>query len=182
MMSSFPENIPAIISIIAKVRPTKTLDIGSGFGKFGLITREILISMDTEDGLDEPLDLLTVDCVESSPYFWEQPAHRGIYNGHCHQDVHTMNPDQINGYDLILLIDVIEHWTKGQTVAFMKRIAAPVLISTPREVYMYERRIYAADPHQTQWTVDEVKALSSNGAYEDYSTEKSHIVLLNTCL
>lgn len=170
-MTSYSTNISAILSVIMELNPVKVLDVGSGFGKFGLLTRELLLSKYAEDKGDIlPKDYLTIDCVEEADYFINQQYHDKIYNNHWHEDFFKIPIEQLNSYDLLLLIDVIEHWDKKIAKDWLRKIKTKVLISTPKNVVFYEKEYYKSRKHVSQW-----KRYDFNGT--EYSTEKSFIFL-----
>ena len=173
-MTSFASNIATILSVIATVNPNKTLDVGSGFGKFGLLTRELLLSIKADKEDICPKDNLTIDCAEEAEYFYKQPYHDKIYNNHWHEDVLKMPIEKINGYDLILLIDVAEHWDKDIALDWLKKINTNVLISTPKHVVFYEKEYYKSRKHVSQWAEEDFRNL---GEINDYSTKDSFIYL-----
>ena len=176
-MTSFASNIPIILDIIGAKNPKRLLDIGSGFGKFGLMARELLLSIRAIKNSDIcPVDDLIVDCVEEAEYFYQQPYHDKIYNNHWHKDVFKMPIEQLNGYDLILLIDVVEHWDKGNAIEWLKKIKTNVLISTPKKVSYYKLKYYGSRKHVSQWTYEDFKG---NGFRDDFSSSKSFILLRN---
>lgn len=178
MMLSFPDNIPAILRAVGDLQPARVLDIGSGFGKFGLLTREAILSTRAEQGNMLPDDKdLVIDCCEEAAYFHQFQTHWACYNNHFHKDVFEMHPDTLNSYDLILLIDVVEHWDKAKAIEFLKKITkAKVLISTPKETCMYEAPYYHSRKHVSQWTEEDFKGLLL--PIKDYSTKDSHIFLI----
>ncbi len=170
-MTSFATNIPVILEIIESVNPKKILDIGSGFGKFGILARELYLSVKAEQTGDIlPVDDLIIDCAEEAKYFYNQPYHNRIYSNHWHGDVMEMTKDKLESYDLILLIDVVEHWDKEQAKEWLKRINTNILISTPRKVSFYKKAYYNSRKHISQWEVEDFEGTN-------FSTDKSLIFL-----
>ena len=178
MMTSFASNIPSILQAVGDLQPARVLDIGSAFGKYGLLVREAILSTRAEQGNMLPKDNdLIIDCVEEAPYFYQFAYHWAIYDNHFHRDVFEMHPDTINSYDLVLLIDVIEHWEKEKAIEFLAKITkAKVLISTPRETVMYEAPYYHSRKHISQWTPEDFAGPLL--PIKDYSTVDSLIYLL----
>lgn len=174
MMTSFLDNIPAICNAAVSSRPKKILDVGAGFGKFGLLLREALLSIIADQGVLFPVPDFKIDACENSDYFLNQRAFYNIYDEVYCQDVTTISPDVLNTYDLLLLIDVIEHWTKEEYLLFMEKIkpGTKVLISTPREVVFYELPYYGIAKHKTQFSDSDF----SNG--QNFSTKDSYIYLI----
>ena len=174
-MTSFSSNIPVILDIIAKVNPMKVLDIGSGFGKFGLLTRELLLSIKAEKtGEIYPKDDLEIDSVEEADYFLERQAHDKIYDDIFPADVLGLPIKFIESYDLVLLIDVVEHWEKKKAIDWLNSINANILISTPKRVSYYKLKYYGSRKHECQFTAQEFKDM---GIVDNHSNDRSFIYL-----
>jgi 2-polyprenyl-3-methyl-5-hydroxy-6-metoxy-1,4-benzoquinol methylase len=183
MMTSFSENIKPILEAIVAANPKKILDIGSGFGKFGILAREAILSVRAESGDLTPTDNLEVDCVEMAKYFQNQPYHEKLYQNHYHMDARNIEWEEMPKFDLVLLIDVVEHWSKEEAVKIIKEIkeftGAKILISTPREVAMYEKDYYGIDcpKHESQWTTSDFHAINHHDI-KDLSTIASYIFII----
>lgn len=174
MMTSFPENIATICGVIAQVNPKQLLDVGSGFGKYGLLARETLMAQAAERGDWTPKDELFAVCVEGAQFFHDLPYHKSIYNAHFHVDAKTLSTDFLKSFALTLMIDIAEHWPKQDVLDFVLR-CGPVLVSTPKGVHMYTEEYYGKDcpKHQTQFSDWDFR----EGV--NYSTVHSHIYLMN---
>lgn len=172
MMTSFLDNIPTIVRASVDCKPNKILDIGAGFGKFGLLIKEALLSLQAEAGDMNPKPNFIIDACESAVYFLNQPAFASIYDNICPSDVRTLSREQLQEYDLLLLIDVVEHWPKEDYFNFIKKLApgTRVLVSTPKEVVFYEEPYYGIEKHQTQFA-------ESDFSGENLSTKDSLIFL-----
>ena len=118
MPTSYPQNIPSIIEACEALQPKKVLDIGPGYGKYGVIVNEYTRAK--------------VDALEIFEPYIKDFGLKGKYN----KVILGNGLDfDVTGYDLVLLIDVIEHWEKDAAKAFLRRAVAAgarVLISTPR--------------------------------------------------
>ena len=126
----------------------------------------------------EPVDDLTIDCVEMAKYFQNLPYHANLYQYHWHMDAREIDWPSMPRYDIILLIDVVEHWTKEEGIRIISEIkkytGAKILISTPRETVMYDHPIYGKDcpTHKSQWNPEDFKNA------EDHSTICSYIFII----
>lgn len=165
MMTSFIENVPAIVTLVGKLKPRSILDVGPGFGKFGLMFREALLSMTAERGELLPQADFRLDCVESCEYFWSLPWHGPLYDNHFHRDLFSLDLTVISTYDLVVLIDVIEHGDKNKWLAWLAAVLGAghsrILISTPRQVVFYQEHYYGKDCplHQSQWAAKDLAPL-----------------------
>lgn len=175
MMTSFVDNIPTIIKKVAELRPMNTLDIGAGFGKYGILIKEALLSIQAEENSDiYPKKNFRLVACENSPYFINQGLLQNIYDEVCEKSALDLTEDELSQFDLILLIDVVEHWTRQQYVDFMMRVPATtkVLISTPKDVAFYDLHYYDCPPHITQFN-----SWDFQGG-EELSTKDSFIYLI----
>lgn len=182
MLASFPVNISPILDIIVETNPKRILDIGSAFGKFGLLAREAIISTRAEGQDLEPVDDLEIGCVEMAKYFQNMPYHENLYNFHYHEDARTIEWKEMPKFDLVMLIDVVEHWEKEEAIKVIADIkintGAKILISTPRETVMYDQAIYGKDcpTHKSQWTPTDFYRIRTMA--EDKSTIASYIFVI----
>ena len=156
-MLSFAENIPAILEVVLEVNPRKVLDVGAGFGKYGLLVREQYLSARTKQGDLCPKDDMIINAIEDNEYFLSNERIWKIYNKVYIKPVehYSLLPFCMH-YDLTLLIDVIEHWTIDQArerIALLSRHSDNILISTPKEVSMYTEPYYGDSRHHiTQYS------------------------------
>ena len=174
-MTSFLENIPQIVRAAVSINPTRILDIGAGFGKFGLLLKEALLSEQAEAGELYPVPKFKIDACESADYFLDHLSYMRIYDRLLQKDARVITDVINNGhYDLILLIDVIEHWDKKDFLEFTEKISGEtkLLISTPKEVVFYEPKYYGIDKHITQYSDFDFKG------GENFSTKDSLIYLI----
>lgn len=110
MPTSAPYAIPVIVHAVRQMRPRSILDIGVGFGKYGMLFREYLDIWNAE-GADElrPGGWRTrIEGVEVFPPYLT-PLHEYIYDRIHVGDIR----DLIHGlgaYDLIFMGDVLEHF------------------------------------------------------------------------
>lgn len=150
-MLSFAENIPTILEAVQEVNPRKVLDVGAGFGKYGLLVREQYLSNKAKSGDLSPRDDMIVNAIEDNMYFLNSDRIWKIYNSvfiRPVEDVHTLA--FCIHYDLTLLIDVIEHWTIQEAVDRVHMLLSysdNILISTPKHVSMYKESFYGDNRH-----------------------------------
>lgn len=154
-MLSFKENIPIILQAVAEIKPKSVLDIGAGMGKFGLLVREQYLSDKAAGGELEPIDDILIDAVEDTKYLLTDRL-RAIYNTVYDEDIFKIVEEGDFGfeYDIILMIDIVEHWEKEPAIKLLSELAKDtrVLVSTPKRTKMYTKHFYG-DPrhHKTQW-------------------------------
>lgn len=152
-----PYNMSRIAQIVRRVNPRSILDIGVGFGKYGVIFREYL---DILAGRYDKADWITrIDGVEiHKPYLTE--LHEYIYDNIYQTDIWGFDWPQ--DYDLVFMGDIIEHFSRSSGIDLLDTLRTNlVLISTPTGV---DRKAssYPGNKHEEHkhiWTMDEFHRL-----------------------
>lgn len=130
--------IPHVVNILLQLRPKSILDLGSGYGKFGVLSREYL-SVERLDGID----------AEKPRY----DVYDHFYMGDL-RHLDTLLPAGTPRYELALLIEVIEHLEKPDAIELLGRIgtkARRLLVTTP---FGFRHQEFAGDPfatHRSRW-------------------------------
>ena len=125
------QQLNEIVGLMMSVRPKSILDVGVGFGKFGVLAREYL---ELWDGRDRYNDWqIIVDGIEAFEGY-KNPIYDHVYNTVFFGDALKVLPVINRSYDLILMIDVIEHFTKEDGLLLLNhciKAAKHTIISTP---------------------------------------------------
>jgi len=159
MPSSQYYHISKIMEMIISLKPNSVLDIGSGYGKFGVLCREYL---ELWDGRQKYEFKKRIDCVEVFKEYIT-PLHRYIYNNIYDTNILDLVTDLDYKYDLILLIDVLEHFEKKEGSNLLKTLIKNnkgVLISTPRKPSPQKDafgNVY--ETHRSRWTDNDLRSL-----------------------
>lgn len=153
MPTSQCNQISTIMEIVMAAKPQSVLDIGIGFGKFGFLCREYL---ELWDGRQRYGDWQRrIDGVEAFDEY-VTPLQRLIYTHIYTGDARLIVPELSFTYDLILLIDVIEHFTIDDGRALLRACAErgkACLISTPLEASPQGPAFgNSYEVHQSQWS------------------------------
>lgn len=135
MPTSHPGQINQITSLLMQTYATSVLDIGIGFGKWGLLAREYLDISDGREKYDRADWGCRIDGIEAFPQY-VQPHHRHLYT-----DVYVGNaldivPSLPHRYDVTLMIDVLEHFSYEDGMTLLKAVLAKsrgVIISCPKD-------------------------------------------------
>jgi 2-polyprenyl-3-methyl-5-hydroxy-6-metoxy-1,4-benzoquinol methylase len=165
MPTSYPHNISPLLERIIGLRPTSVLDIGTGYGKWGWLCREYL---------DDFAGRMRIDGVEAfRDYVHRSPA------AHVYDLLLTIEfPGPMDGaladdYDLVLMIDVLEHYTRADgeraLQAALQR-SPQVLISTPLNFPQGAVNGNEFEVHRSEWRPED---LTPFGAWSDFSDERS---------
>jgi len=161
MPTSTWRSITSILDIIMDLdpRPKRVLDVGIGSGKYGFLCREYLQFW--EDSLFRGAHEIVIDGIEIFPDY-VGGLQRQIYDHVFIGDAADILPRLENdSYDLVLLIDVIEHFEKatGQRVLQeCQRIAPVVIVSTPRVLTDQPAKWgNPGEEHHSLWTPRDLK-------------------------
>ena len=161
MATSFSVQIETIIYLMQSLKPKNVLDIGKGFGKYGFLLHEYY-------GIDpsyrpDPLKTLkcqsrvVIDAVESNPdYLW---PHLDQVYGKVYEGRIEALYGSLEGYDLVLMLDVIEHLEKADGVKIVRHFVssgANMIVSTPAT--FFQQALYGSDDerHVSFWSPEDV--------------------------
>lgn len=124
----------SIMDLIVHTNPKRMLDVGMGFGKYGFLSREYL---ELWDGREEYRDWKRrIDGIEAFKKYIT-PAHRFIYDHIYVGDAVDILPTLKMRYDLLLLIDVLEHFDRKNGLRLLeicRKRSKNIIIATPREI------------------------------------------------
>lgn len=160
MPSSRHEQITSIIDVIVTLKPQSLLDIGVGFGKYGVLAREYLEMWDGRyihkksdwtrriDGIEAYKDYLT-------------PVHDYIYDHIYIGDAKEVVSKLDTHYDLVLMIDVLEHFEFTEGIRLINTLLTKsrgILICVPK-VFTKQDAIFdnPYEIHRAQWDRSDFK-------------------------
>lgn len=157
MPSSIYESIQQIVKIVIYLNPHSIMEIGPGFGKYGLLFREYL---DIWDGKFNETYLFTrkIDCCEAFKKYIT-PVHYYIYNSVYNDDVINVN---VEGYDLVTIIDVLEHLSIDEAKHLLSNLVSknkhillciPFIVENQKAVFENE-----FERHKSQFSYDFFRA------------------------
>lgn len=137
---------PRVIAHMAVLRPASILDVGPGFGKYGVLFREYL---DTHP---------VMRAVEAWQPYVDDHGLAGIYEQVTVADVMTVDPVLLNSCDAVYLGDVIEHLTKEDGMTLLGRITRPVVVCTPECFFDNPAGLPWTETHRSHWTPGDFEA------------------------
>lgn len=130
MPTSDFHQISDVLHVVEQIRPRTVLDIGVGFGKWGMLCREILeVYQGRYHRADWAVRLDGIEIYE--PYrnaLWEF-AYDQVYIGDVRKVIASLGR-----YDLILCCDVIEHLSQADGRALLEQLltlATYVIVTSP---------------------------------------------------
>jgi len=150
--------VPQIIELILFTNPEKMLDVGVGFGKYGFLSREYLELWDDKRRYSNWTNRSNwtkrIDGIEVFKEYLT-PVHNFVYDNVYIGNALDILPTIGIVYDLILLIDVLEHLNYDEGLNLLelcKDKARNILISTPKDIGSQE--VIVGNPYEThkfQW-------------------------------
>lgn len=164
MPSSFAGSFAPIVNTLIHANPGRVLDIGPGWGKYGLACREYLPDLEFLAAIEVPQGRLST-----------QDA---IYDHVFVGDVRNAPDTTFAGYDVALLIDVIEHMTLDDGMQILSTIqenGCCPLVSTPKQFMEQHDDLNPFETHVSLWTWEH---FADFGVVVDASTIDSIIYLL----
>jgi hypothetical protein len=164
MPSSRYEQITTIMEVIMSLKPKALLDIGAGFGKYGVLAREYLELWDERYEHHKSTWRHTIDGIEGDASYIT-PVHEYVYNHIYVGDATEIVPTLQGPYNLVLMIDVFEHIEREagkKLVRDLLNISDGILICVPAE-YNEQDAIFnnPFEMHRTHWTDDDLSSMAS---------------------
>ena len=150
------------MDLIISVKPFSVLDVGSGFGKYGVLCREYL---ELWDGRYEYEFLRRIDGVEVFENYIT-PLHKYIYNNIYTENIINLVNNLDYSYDLVLLIDVLEHFSKEEGISLLNNLLKKnkgILVSTPKKPSP-QQDVFgnAFEIHKSLWKKGELSTLGEH--------------------
>lgn len=155
MGSSHHLQISKIVNIFLLTKPHNLLDIGTGFGKYGFLAREYL------DPLHE--NGTVIDAIEGYGDYIS-PVHRHVYDSIKIGDAHELINQTDKTYDLVILVDVLEHFTPEDGQRLLNKVLSnhrAMIISTPKYVGVQTDEHNDLQAHQSQWSKADFQKLGN---------------------
>ncbi len=133
---------PSVLWLASEHQPRRVLDVGVGVGKYGLLTREYLPPLDELAGVEAEARYLDA-------YPWLTHIYDHLW---VDIDVRDLSDENLARFDVVLLIDVLEHLDAEEAATLLKRIPGRVVICTPRDWFQNpEAEEYPSERHRSHW-------------------------------
>ena len=149
-------NITPIMLEVARLRPKKILDLGVGWGKYGLLCREMLdIEAGNLDKKSWQTGIIGYEGFEA----YRNPIHDYAYDAVYYMDFMKALP--FLGYDLVLMIDSLEHISKVEGYKLLDQLLSRnknVIVSCPTGAsYLEQGAVYGNEfeRHRAHWTTED---------------------------
>lgn len=141
---------PTILNLIESTDPHRTvLDVGPGWGKAATLLREYLNARPEQ-----------LDAVEAWPDYVAEHRLANLYDTIHVGRAQDLDDEVVGGYDLVLMVDVIEHMPKAEALVFLGRCRGWVVICTPVEFFSNGPGLPDTEEHVSHWTSADWEALA----------------------
>lgn len=151
---------PWVVHLVHEVPHRRVLDVGPGWGKYATLLREYLN--------ERPA---VIDAAEAwAPYIAEHHLER-LYDAVFPCDVRDLNDARLATYDLVLMVDVIEHLDGEEAHALLARIPGRVVICTPVDYFHNGDGLPPTEEHRSHWTQGDWDRLAESRPIEAAFTE-----------
>lgn len=130
---------PAILHLVWERQPARVLDIGPGWGKAAGLLREYVNPE------------IKVDAVEA----WDGYVNdrlRATYDDVISGDALLLPDFTFARYDMVLMVEVIEHMDKQAALALLDRIRCPVVVCTPATFFPNGPGLPPTEEHVSLWS------------------------------
>lgn len=184
MPFSHSSQISAIIGYLEMQQPSSVLDIGVGMGQYGFLARTNLehfnlyeVSGETARRRDKSEWNVIIDGIEAYPGYLT-PVHEYAYNEIFEGDALQLLPALANSYDMVLAIDILEHFEKQDGLRFLELIKARcnchALVSTPKDFVEQHVDANPFEDHRSHWVRED---LEQAGFEEILANESSWVAV-----
>jgi len=158
--------------VLARLRPGRVCDIGSGAGKYGKLVRSL------SSQLDFPVHCTA---IEIDAQYVEQFALRQLYDEVVAGDALDLLKTPRARFDVVIIGDCIEHMRKSHAIDLLNFLvyrAGYILVLWPDEAIQDDWEGHAAEAHISTWSVDDFRPWNVLHASRYVETGRMNIVLL----
>lgn len=149
---------PRVINFVWEIQqqnplPLRVLDVGPGWGKYERLLREY-IKTD-----------LQIDAIEMWAPYVESFGLMARYDHLIIGDICNQPVELLALYDVVLMVDVLEHIETVDALQLLARIPGWVVVCTPRDFFHNPHDCPSPETHRSHWTVEEFQAMDRFDVY-----------------
>ncbi len=167
MPFSLSSQLSEIVGFAESIQPKSILDVGVGMGQYGFLLRTNIEHFNLYEVVGEKARRrdksewnIHIDGIEAYPGYIT-PVHEYAYNNIYFGDALEVMPKMDRQYNLVLAIDILEHFEKRDGLRFidlLKRSSdGKVLISTPKDFIEQHVEANPYENHRSHWTKGELE-------------------------
>lgn len=155
MPTSYYGQISTVMNFVQEINPKSILDVGIGFGKYGVLCRE---------NLDIPYERypkdtwqVRIDGIEGYKGY-KNPIHTYVYNKVYYGTIEKTIKKLDTLYDLALMIDVLEHFEKKAGDEIIPQIQSKcrkLLVSVPAVPSQQTYLDNHLETHKSIWQIND---------------------------
>lgn len=156
--------IPKMLSWLVDIQPKTVLDLGCGFGKWGMLVKEY-VGLDTDEKVKKWTETGKIGVrVEGVEIFggYIKGLQESIYDEVYVMDVFEFVSKSKRRYDCIVMVDSLEHLSKAKGRVLLSRCIArsdTMLISVPMGCMFREEfdKLNPREEHLSGWVLDDFR-------------------------
>lgn len=152
-------NISCCLEYVRVVQPESVLDIGVGFGRWGILCREFLdICMGRYDRQDWKTKIDGIEIYQK----YVKPYHAYFYNQILIGDAYNIIKKMKISYDLMILGDVLEHFEKDRAIELLNiclKKSRYVILNIPLGSGWEQGAVLGNlhETHRSSWRIEELQ-------------------------
>lgn len=176
MPTSWYQVIPELIDQIMIDQPQSILDVGIGFGKYGVLLRETFDI--AYERYEKHSWAVKIDGIEGFEQY-RNPLHDYVYDHVFYGKIDDL-VDQLPVYDTILLIDILEHLEKEAGLSLIWKLLQhtkkSLNISTPLNPAPHQEYLSnELKHHKSRWTIPDFRSLDFHYKFVPIEDNGAHL-------
>jgi hypothetical protein len=162
MPTSCYTHIPQVLDEVYRLQPERTLELGIGFGKWGVLLREVLDGIYgrcREDQWQRAIWGIEVHGAYRNPTW-------GAYTGWAIQNFTNEHIGGWRDWDLVIMMDSLEHLTPEVGRPFLAGLVERnkhVIISVPNGPMPQDEAVYGNEHEKHLWTFNGLEEFPFEG-------------------
>ena len=159
------QNIPFCVDALMKMEPARVLDIGVGFGRWGIMIREFCeVWFNKVHAKDWEIDIQGIEAFEPNIEDHQRLFYSKIHIG----DAADVLPGLDGRFDVILYGDVLEHFKRDVALKMLETSldrAHYVMVNIPLGEEWEQEEMYGNpyEAHLSEWTPEDFRAMDLSG-------------------
>jgi hypothetical protein len=153
--------IPQVLDVIEQFKPKSILDVGIGFGKWGVLIREITDIYQGDYAKNHWK--IKIDGIDIFPNY-QNPIWSFVYDNVIIEDI-FLYVDKMNNYDAVVMCDVLEHFDKEKGRSLIEKLLTKTqcLIITTPYYWLEQGAVFGndAETHKSLWNPSDFKMYHS---------------------